>query len=122
MLKRCLILLLALLCVSTAALAEVYGLPAALSPFALGKYQQDGRLHVTLSALVKDRENGEWLLEIAGEDGVFFPAETQITGRELILSHPRVPRPVSARYGWTDYAAVRLFGENGLPLAPFWLT
>ena len=39
--------------------------------------------------------------------------------RSGVLS--RAPRPVQARYAWRDYGVVRLFGENGLPLAPFWL-
>ena len=44
-----------------------------------------------------------------------------IDGQELLLSSPRAPRPVQARYAWRDYGVVRLFVENGLPLAPFWL-
>ena len=78
-------------------------------------------LHVALTQNVRLRDGGDTLLEIAGEDGVFYPAETEIRARELVLSHAAVPRPVQARYAWTDYAIVRLFGENGLPLAPFWL-
>ncbi|MBQ6256583.1 MAG: hypothetical protein IJJ60_08365, partial [Clostridia bacterium] len=61
------------------------------------------------------------IMKIAGEDGQFVPAETVLHGDEIILSSPAVPHPVTARYAWTDYAIVRLFGMNGLPLAPFWL-
>ncbi len=103
------------------ALDTVYGEPARLSPFAAGKWQRDGRLHIALSAPVTVRENGEMLLEIAGEDGVFLPARAETEDGGLVLSHPAVARPVSARYAWTDYARICLFGENGLPLAPFWL-
>ena len=91
------------------------------APRAESKYSRDGALHVALTQNVRLRDGGDTLLEIAGEDGVFYPAETEFRARELVLSHAAVPRPVQARYAWTDYAIVRLFGENGLPLAPFWL-
>ena len=104
-----------------AALSVIYQRKARLSPFALGKYTKDGKLHISLSAPVFDRCEGKFLMEIAGEDGQFQPAETALCGDEIILSSPSVPHPVMARYAWTDYAIVRLFGANGLPLAPFWL-
>ncbi len=103
------------------ALHVIYQRKARLSPFALGKYAKDGKLHVTLSAPVFDRGEGKFLMEIAGEDGQFFPAEAVPHGDEIILSCPTVPHPVMARYAWTDYAIVRLFGADGLPLAPFWV-
>lgn len=103
------------------ALDVVYRQPARLSPFALGKCQRDGKMYIALSAPVRDDGDGEWLMEIAGDDGVFLPARAELDGCTLILSHPDVSHPRMARYAWTDYAIVRLFGENGLPLAPFWL-
>ena len=103
------------------ALRTVYGLDAPSAPRALGKFTRDGVMHILLDQSVSARPRGEFLLEIAGEDGVFHPADTVVNGVELLLSSPGVPRPVSARYAWRDYAVVRLFGENGLPLAPFWL-
>ena len=104
-----------------AALDVVYHEPARLSPMALSKYQKDGRLYIALSAPVTARQEGEYWLEIAGEDGAFRMAEVMLNGTTLILSHPDIPRPVMARYAWRDYAIVRLFGENGMPLAPFLL-
>lgn len=103
------------------ALRLLHGVSAPDAPRALSKYRAENTLRVRLSLPVADRGEGDMLLEIAGEDGKFYPAETVIRGEELILSHPGVPRPVSARYAYTDYARVRLFGENGLPLRPFWL-
>ena len=99
----------------------VYGEDAPTAPRATGKFTENGVLHILLDQSVRDRGEGEFLLEIAGEDGAFRPADTVIDGRELLLSSPRVPRPVQARYACRDYGVVRLFGENGLPLAPFWL-
>ena len=101
------------------ALDTVYHKPAQLSPFAVGKCQRDGKLIVALSAPVVDCENGDYLLEIAGKDGVFHPADVALADQQIVLSSPAVPRPVAVRYAWLDYAHVRLFGENGLPLAPF---
>lgn len=97
------------------------GLPAQEAPRALVKQREGSRLRVKLSQAVKDRGTGDFLMEVAGADGAFYPAETAIDGKEIVLEAPQVERPVSARYAWTDYAAVRLFGENGWPLMPFWL-
>jgi len=101
------------------ALDVIYHEPARLSPFAIGKYQKNGKLIVTVSAPVTDCGSGDSLMEIAGEDGAFQPADVQLEEKQIVLSSPTVPRPTTARYAWTDYAKVRLFGENGLPLAPF---
>jgi len=56
--------------------------------------------------------------EIAGADGRFVPAKAEIRGSAVVLSGA-VNHPVAARYMWTDYAEVTLFGANGLPVAPF---
>ena len=104
------------------ALHTVYGLPAEQSPRALDKYAAGSELHIRLSAPVREREEGQWLMEVADDDGAFYPARASLAGREIVLSAPQVPHPTQARYAWTDYAVVRLFGDNGLPLSPFWLT
>lgn len=57
--------------------------------------------------------------ELAGEDGIFHPAQASIHGHTIELICPAVPVPRQARYFWTDYADVTLFGANGLPVAPF---
>ena len=101
------------------ALSLVYGKNVPLSPRAEDAIPADGKLVVRLSAPVRLAGSGNTLLEIAGEDGQFHPAEVTAAQDRLILSSPAVSRPVSARYAWTDYGIVRLFGENGLPLMPF---
>ena len=101
------------------ALDTIYHEPAQLPPFAVGKCQRDGKLIVALSAPIVDCGNGDYLLEIAGKDGVFHPADVVLEDQQIVLSSPAVPRPADVRYAWLDYAHVRLFGENGLPLAPF---
>ena len=60
------------------------------------------------------------LLEIAGEDGVFVPAEGEAEEGVLRIRSDKVDRPAAVRYAWTDWSdRVNLFGENGLPLEPF---
>ena len=91
------------------------------SPRALGKRAEGDTLAVCLSAPVKARDGkAPNLLEIAGEDRVYVPAEAEIRGGTLLLKSGSISRPVYARYAWTDYSdEVNLFGENGLPLEPF---
>ncbi len=57
--------------------------------------------------------------ELAGEDEVYYPAEVTISGEEIWLKASEVAKPVSARYLWTNYGPVNLYGTNGIPVAPF---
>ena len=62
------------------------------------------------------------LLEIAGADGKFVPAEGEISDGMLRIHSEQIPTPVSARYAWTDWSEeANLTGENGLPAEPFWV-
>lgn len=57
--------------------------------------------------------------EIAGVDQKYYPAEASIQGSEITISSGEVARPVYARYCWTNYREVTLFGANQMPVAPF---
>lgn len=62
--------------------------------------------------------------EIAGSDGIFYPAAYRLGQNEedfntITLSSPLVKNPASARYAWYNYGPVNIFSKNGLPLAPF---
>lgn len=58
--------------------------------------------------------------ELAGADGVFREADVVVLeGSRIFLACGEIDEPVMARYLWTNYGEVTLFGENGLPLAPF---
>lgn len=57
--------------------------------------------------------------ELAGADGEFHEAHAEICGEVIEISSAVVRIPVSARFKWTNYAEVSLFGINGLPVAPF---
>ena len=62
--------------------------------------------------------------EIAGADGVYYPAKFAFGGTDgllntIILCSPKVPAPKYARYCWYNYGPATIYGKNGLPLAPF---
>ncbi len=58
--------------------------------------------------------------ELAGKDGRFHPARARIEGDAVVLDAREVPRPVSARYGWSDDPQeANLVGRDGLPASPF---
>lgn len=57
--------------------------------------------------------------EIAGSDKIYQKADVQIRNNQIYISSPLVKAPLYARYLWTDYSLVYIFGKNGLPLAPF---
>ncbi len=57
--------------------------------------------------------------ELAGENKEFMPANAEIKENTILLSTPEIAEPLYARYNWTNYGEVTVFGKNGLPLAPF---
>lgn len=56
---------------------------------------------------------------IAGEDKKFVWANAVIEGGTVVVSSPKVPKPVAVRYGWADYPVVNLWNKDGLPASPF---
>ncbi len=81
------------------------------------------KIAIQLTQPVKTRDGkAPALMEIAGEDGSFVPAEAEIRDDMMILRSERVKHPEKARYAWTDWSdRVNVFGLNGLPLEPFWV-
>jgi sialate O-acetylesterase len=66
------------------------------------------------------RENHVPGFEIAGSDGVFLPAaQANIEGPCIVVSHPEIPLPSDARYGWDDDPKLDLYNSAGLPASPF---
>jgi sialate O-acetylesterase len=58
--------------------------------------------------------------EIAGADGNFLPADATIDEQTIVLSNPRIPNPVSARYDWSAGPLNSdIYNAANLPLAPF---
>lgn len=56
---------------------------------------------------------------LAGEDGLFHPAEARLDGATVVVNCPQISHPKYARYAWGDSPQASLFGSNGLPVAPF---
>jgi sialate O-acetylesterase len=46
-------------------------------------------------------------------------AEAAIEGEGVLVSSPKVARPVAVRYGWADNPEVTLYNGAGLPASPF---
>lgn len=60
------------------------------------------------------------LFEMAGEDGIYYPAEAVIGGNTVRLRCGQVKKPCAVRYAWADAPGKDLlYGENGLCAAPF---
>jgi sialate O-acetylesterase len=56
---------------------------------------------------------------IAGEDRVFHWANATIEGNTVIVSNPKVSRPVAARYAWAANPNCNLYNSADLPASPF---
>ena len=106
------------------ALAEVYGVISereACAPM----YRSSYAAGFVMTVLLDHAEDGFRLtgapagFELAGEDGIYYPAEAVFGKGSITLTAPQVSAPRSARYAWRNYIQVTVFGSNGLPLAPF---
>ena len=94
-----------------------------VSPRACGLRRDGKALVVELTQPAEMRDGIRSLLEIAGADGNFLPADGTAEGTLLRVWADAVPDPVCVRYAWTDYEAeVPLWGKNGLPAEPFRLS
>ena len=56
---------------------------------------------------------------IAGEDRRFVWAEARVDGDTVIVSSPKVMKPVAVRYGWADNPIANLYNSAGFPASPF---
>lgn len=56
---------------------------------------------------------------IAGEDKKFVWADAQIQDDKIVVSSPKVEKPVAVRYGWANYPVVNLWNKDGIPATPF---
>ena len=66
--------------------------------------------------LSSDSEHG---FTICGADRKFLTAQVLVSGNQLIVSHPDIPKPIAVRYGWSDTASPTLRNATGLPASPF---
>lgn len=72
-----------------------------------------------LNGLMMRSSNGLCGFEIAGADGVYYPAQARIDRGTVILSTVKVPTPVYVRYGWANAPALSIYNTAGLPAIPF---
>ena len=109
------------------AMSEVYGLMerSETMPPMFGSYEvrRGDTMIVHLSNHCGGLSGNDGLtdgFELASEDGIFFPAEeVEILGNQIHIRSMQVKHPRNVRFKWTNYAEVRLFGSNGIPVAPF---
>ena len=79
----------------------------------------------TITITLKNAEDGLCAdgaplgFELAGADKQYHPAAADLSGNTILLRSDAVSAPMYARYAWTNYMEVNVFGKNGLPLAPF---
>ncbi len=57
--------------------------------------------------------------ELAGSNGVYYPADAVISGNSITLYSSAVPSPVFARYAWHQTAEPNVRNEAGLQLGAF---
>ncbi|RED98410.1 sialate O-acetylesterase [Marinoscillum furvescens] len=59
--------------------------------------------------------------EIAGSDGVWYPAEATIAGKDKVMvSSDQVQEPVAVRFAWSSNPeGINLYNREGLPAATF---
>lgn len=56
--------------------------------------------------------------EIAGSDKIFYTANAEINGQNILVWNDKVKSPVSVRYAWSDNPDCNLFNKAGLPASP----
>lgn len=93
-------------------------------PSYAGMEIQGGRIIITCSdapngLALQDDDKTAKALDIAGDDGVFYPATAKLDGNKLVVSSPAVKKPVAVRYQFSNAGIGNITGKNGLPLAPF---
>ena len=73
------------------------------------------------SVIMVEDNNSPCTLVIAGNDGIFYPAQGKIiNGTTLEISSAEVIEPSRVRYAWSDNPLMaNLCGSNGLPVSPF---
>ena len=59
--------------------------------------------------------------EIAGADGLFYPAEIRVGDGRVVLKSSRVKVPHAVRYAWQPYTRADLHNAQGLPASTFFI-
>ncbi|OIV43785.1 sialate O-acetylesterase [Flavobacterium johnsoniae] len=65
----------------------------------------------------KDKKSNQF--EVAGADGVFFPAEASIKNNQVILTSKKLVNPAKVRFAWGNTIQSDLFNKANLPASCF---
>lgn len=57
--------------------------------------------------------------EVAGDDGLFYPAQAEIENDKIKVWSDKVKRPETVRYGWQPFTRANLVNGEGLPASTF---
>jgi len=58
--------------------------------------------------------------EVAGVDGIYYPAKAEVSGETIMVSSPEVASPVAVRYAWKPFPDdANLKNAAGLPASSF---
>ena len=105
------------------ALAGTYGQKVVPSGPLFDRFNVEGdkiRIRFKHGAGLKTSDGGALKgFAIAGEDRRFVWADARIDGDSVIVSSPKVTKPVAVRYGWADNPLANLYNTAGLPASPF---
>lgn len=93
----------------------VYAAPECISAKA-----EVGKMVLKFNGPVKPASSALTGFIIGDKEGRFAYANARLDGDDtVVLSSPLVSVPVEAKYNWADYPGGNLYGESGLPVAPF---
>ncbi|MHC4872284.1 MAG: sialate O-acetylesterase [Planctomycetota bacterium] len=56
---------------------------------------------------------------VAGEDRIWFEAEAELKGDEVLVNSDKVKKITAVRYAWANFPAVNIYSKTGLPAVPF---
>ena len=57
--------------------------------------------------------------EIAGKDGIYYPANAQIEGNKIVVWAKEVTQPIGVRYAWQPFTRANLVNAAELPASTF---
>ena len=105
------------------ALSMVYNInfTDARSPSLSSMHIENDRIVVTFKHTSGLKHTGSAITGffIAGNDGIFHPANAKIQGNMVTVWNKMVKHPVAVRYAFSNLAEGNVFDYGGLPVAPF---
>jgi sialate O-acetylesterase len=82
-------------------------------------YISGGAYILQFSQAVLPKEGTTPFFELAGADGVYYPAVAEFRDCFVRLTAKQVRMPVAMRYAWRNWCTVSLYGQNEIPVASF---